>query len=278
MARRRRITANRLDLVAGGLTDRDRAVLDVLAVVGVAATDQLARIVFGDAISDTAGRLARRSLQRLRRDGLVRRFEDRAWDRRAGAPGYVHALTGSGLRLVGGDSGPGAGQRRAWRPTYQFLTHRLAITELYVKLVEQERAGGPRVLEFAAEAAAARSFSGPGGTKRLLPDALVRLAADGVEVSNFIEVDKGTETRATIMRKAQNYRTYELTGDEIRRHGVMATVLFVVSNPERARVIQRLIHGLDPDLRELFAVALEADTVRVLSEAGLPTEPERPPP
>jgi hypothetical protein len=277
--RRQRITANRLELAAEGLTARDRAVLDTLAIVGVASTGQVARTCCWGFTTDTAMRLARRSLERLRRDGLARRFDDRAWDRRQGAPGYVHALSGAGLRLADGESAPGVGQRRAWRPSYQFLTHRLGITELYVRLIELERTGGPRMREFAPEASAARAFHGPGGKSRFVrPDALVRLGVGDTEVSHFVEIDLGTESPATILRKCQAYRAYELTGDETRHYGVFPGVLFIVRDAKRGRTIATVIGRLDANGRELFAVATGDEAIRVLARVDVPTVADRAPP
>ena len=90
---RQPLTAGRLDHLAENLTSRELALLKGLATVHVMTTAQVARLVIADLEAATALRLARRHLERLRRFGLVRRFADRARDRRVGAPGYVHALT-----------------------------------------------------------------------------------------------------------------------------------------------------------------------------------------
>jgi len=276
---RRPITASRLGMLDASLVPRDRDLVDALGLVQVATTAQLARICFGDAASDTALRLARRSLQRLREVGLVRRFEDRAFERRAGAPGYVHALTNAGLKLARTEHGVGV-RHRAWQPSYRFLSHALGISEVFARLIEAERAGGPQVREFAAEGAAARRYLAPSGESRIIrPDALVRVAARGIEVSNFVEVDRGSETSpATIAAKCEAYRNYELSGEEVRRHGVFPGVLFIVPDGARARAIAQTIARLDPDARELFAVSLEADAASVLGRVESPTVPDRAPP
>jgi len=71
-----RLTASRLTHLSTDLTAREHDALRALATVHVAATNQVARIVYPREAS--ADRLARRSLQRLRNVGLVRRFADRA--------------------------------------------------------------------------------------------------------------------------------------------------------------------------------------------------------
>jgi len=251
-----------------------------LATVHVMTTAQVARLVIADLEAATALRLARRHLERLRRFGLVRRFADRARDRRVGAPGYVHALTAAGLSVSGGKHAIGTRQRASWRPSYAFLSHRLAISELYVRLAEQERDGRPQVREFLAEADCWRPYIGPAGQRLVLkPDALVRLGVDGTEVSSFAEIDLGTERPATITDKCRAYRAYEMSGEEQRRYGVFPGVVFIVPSQERARVIEQVVARQPADAQELFAVATEDQALAALrqAEAGAPTF-ERPPP
>jgi hypothetical protein len=276
----RPISASRLAQLADQLTPRERTLLDGLGVVRIATTEQLARVVIGEAGPGTAVRLVRRHLQRLRAAALVRRFEDRAWDRRAGAPGYVHALTAAGLRLVGSEQGIGIRQRSSWRPSYLFLAHALGISELYVRLTELERGGGPRLREFRAEGDAARFYRGPSGEQLIVrPDALVRLGVGDTEVSHFVEIDRGTETSpSTIAAKCAVYRRYELSGEEARQYGVFPGVLFIVPDAKRGRTIATVISRLDVNGRGLFAVATEDEAIQVLARVDVPTAADRPPP
>jgi len=277
---RQPMTAGRLDRLAQEITVHELAVLDGLATVHVMTTEQVSRLVFADQEAATALRLARRHLERLRRFGLVRRFADRARDRRVGTPGYVHALTAAGLRVSGGQHALGARQRTSWRPSYLFLTHRLGISELFVRLKEQERAGGPTVREFRAEPDCWRPFTGPAGQRLVLkPDALVRLGLGSVEASSFVEVDLGSERPATIADKCRAYRAYELSGEEVRRYGVFPGVVFVVPTHERARVIAQVIRRQPADAQDLFAVSTEDEALAALAQFNLNALPTgRPPP
>jgi hypothetical protein len=279
---RQPLTTRRLDRLAEILTPREHDVVQALATAHVMTTSQVARFVFADHEPDTAVRLARRHLERLRRFGLVRRFDDRARDRQVGAPGYVHALTSAGLRLCGEQHGLGIRQRASWRPSYAFLTHRLAISELFVRLSEQERAGGPQLREFSADPDCWRPFTGLAGQRLVLkPDALVRLGVGDTEVSTFCEVDLGTERPATIADKCQAYLAYELSGEEQRRHGVFPGVLFIVPSKERARVLAAVIARQPTDTQELFAVATEDQALAALAQVDVQAPallPGRPPP
>ncbi len=266
MSYARRLTGSRLTLLADTLTQREHQVLASLATMHAATTDQVARSVFPTDPSSL--RLARRHLQRLSGFGLVRRFPDRSRDRQVGAPGYVHALTAAGLRLIGGHHTVGLRQRSAWRPTHPFLAHRLAISELYARLAEQQATGGPVIREFRAEPDCWRPYTGPAGERLMLrPDALVRLDIGGLENSWFIEVDRGTETRpATIAAKCLAYQRYELSGQEQRRHGVFPGVVFIVPDDARAAAIRRVIARQPPSLQPLFVVAREDQALATLAE------------
>lgn len=277
---RQPLTAGRLEQLACDLTPRERAILQGLARVQVLTTAQVARLVFEGQEAATALRLARRHLERLRRFGLVRRFADRARDRQVGAPGYIHALTAAGLRLSGGQSAMGRRQRAAWRPSYPMLTHRLGISELYVRLVEQENAGGPRLREFRAEPDCWRAYTGMAGQRLVLkPDALVRLGVGDTELSTFCEFDLGTERPAIIADKCRAYRTYELSGEEQRQYGVFPGVMFIVPTRQRARQIARVIARQPADVQGLFAVATENEVLATLTLAEVTVlQAERPPP
>ena len=144
---------------------------------------------------------------------------------------------------------------------------RLGISELYVRLVERGRAGGPTVREFQAEPDSWRSYTGPDGERLVIrPDALVRLEQASLEVSWFVEIDCGTEPARTLAGKCQAYRAYELSGVEQRRHQVFPAVMFVVPGGPRLRLVERVIARQPESARSLFVVATEADAVDRLAD------------
>ncbi len=259
------------------LPARERQLLVELGRIRLARTEQLARLVCSATSPAIEMRLVRRHLYRLRRDGLVRRFTNRARDRRAGAPGHLYTLTASGVRVLGNARGIATHQRRNYQPSDAFLDHRLAITELYVRLVEHARDGGPIVREFTAEPDCWRRYPGPAGQPLWLkPDALVRLGVrrgqGHVELSWFIEIDRDTEGRSTIAAKCTSYLAYESTGIEQRQHSVFPAVLFVVPSTARAGALGRLVDHLPPSSRSLFAVTT-ADTALAALSQTVPSSP-----
>jgi len=143
----------------------------------------------------------------------------------------------------------------------------LAISELYVRLVEQEQAGGPAIRAFAAEPDCWLSYRGLAGERQVLrPDALVRLAIPPVEVSWFVEIDRGTERLATIAGKCRAYARYEASGQEQRRHGVFPGVAFLVPDEHRAIQLQRVIRRQPPSVQPLFVVATTDAALTALAE------------
>ena len=97
----------------------------------------------------------------------------------------------------------------------------LAVSELYVGLVEAHRSGAAELLAFAAEPACWRSFAGQGGeVVTLKPDAFVQLGIGDIERSLFVEVDLSTESQPVIQRKCRVYAAYWRTGLEAQHRGV----------------------------------------------------------
>ncbi|MEV3914994.1 replication-relaxation family protein [Streptomyces canus] len=256
---------SRLSRLDEDLTSRERLVLETLAITRVATAEHIAHVVFGDEERATAHRLAHRHLQRLTKFGLVRRFANASSGRKSGPAGYVHVLTSAGLTLTRHASGPGAGQRRAWRPSPPKLRHWLAICDLYVRLVIEARNGGPAVRQFLVEADARRTYWDSAGRRRSIqPDALVRIVAGGLELSWFVEIDLATESPAVLANKCRAYCAFELSGLEQERHGIFPGVLFIVPGDHRARRIARVIADQPPEARGLFRVTTEAAALTAL--------------
>ncbi|WP_274562389.1 replication-relaxation family protein [Streptomyces spiramyceticus] len=236
----------------------------MLGTIKVATTNHIAQVVFADHVPVTAQRLAQRHLQRLTRFGLVHRFDNVSQEhRRRGASGFVHGPTSAGLRLVGRE--PHRGQRKAWQPTPARIDHWLAITDLYVCLAVDARAGGPIIREFLVEGEAKRTFRDASLRQRFIyPDVLVRLLHDGLELSWFVEIDRGSEGLLPIAQKCRAYRAYELSGLEQAQHAVFPGVLFVVPDEHRARRLGGVIAAQPASARGLFQVARQSDALAAL--------------
>ena len=261
----RAVTAKRLVRLRSDLSERDWKIISTLACVRVATGAQLQALYF----DDVTRRRAQQRLAVLVRRRVVARLPRLIGGVRSGSAGHVYTLDAAGQRLVDQDAG-----RRPGRPRgvgEAFLTHALAVTEIFVRITAAERAGQLRVVRFDGEPAAWRSFHGAGGARVILkPDAYAVLAVDGFEDHWFLEVDLGTEVASTLSRKLTVYRGYWQSGAEQARHEVFPRVLGLVQNEHRAELLDGVIARQPTDARSLFAVSLDADAVPRLRQGAGP--------
>lgn len=235
-----------------GLSIRDRAVLASVTKVRMLGARQVERLHFQEGSTLTRARRCRSSLARLTSLRLLHRFERRIGGVHAGSSGYLYGLSSIGQRLVDAAGPAGGRRRRPWEPSHQFQDHVLAISELYVRLIEAERRGDLELGAFDAEPACWRAYLGQGGERLTLkPDAFVIVGLGEFEYCSFVEVDLGTESLPTIRGKVETYRTYARTGSEQGRLGVFPRLVYLVKDEIRAR---RIAEGLrrafneEPDL------------------------------
>jgi hypothetical protein len=266
---RRYASEGRLAAVSEAMTDRDWLIVETLQTVKVATAHQLERLHFDPSEDPSSSRHRRRVLSHLVDLQVLGRLERRIGGVRAGSAGFVYGLEVVGQRLL--DLRDGSGR---WRPPFtpglSFLQHRLAITEVYVRLVESQRGGRfHQLVEFAAEPDCWRSFSGRGGGRVLLkPDAYARIANGDYDYLWFIEVDRAAESRPTLKAKCQRYVDYWLSGREDTRSIVFPAVLWLVPDERRAETLAGVIEQLPVDSRRLFQVAVFDLAVDVLTGRG----------
>jgi len=262
-----RITSRRAELLTERLSERDLAIVATLDRLRLASSLQIERLHQADSNAVANARQIRRILQKLVRLGVLIRLDRRIGGVRAGSSAYVYALDVGGQRIASA-SGPAGGSRlrRPWTPGYAFLAHRLAITELYVELVEAERSGSCDLLAYDAEPLSWRRFPRPeGGYLTLKPDAFLRLGLGQFEDSYFVEIDRGTESLPAVGRKLLAYRRHWQSGREQARLGVYPRVLFVVHDATRREAIMDLIRRQPAEAQPLFDVVLEDAALSTLT-------------
>lgn len=255
-ARPTRLTAAQLARLDATLTDRERAVLHTLSIVKAASGRQLQRLHF--AAVPSADRQCRRLLARMVERRLVARLGRSIGGVRAGSAGWVYALDAAGQRLA---APHWSRWRRPYTPGPLFLRHRLAVTEVYVEVVEAERRGEVEVLAFATEPECWRQAGGV----VVKPDACARLLLPNFEDVWFIEVDCGTEAPVTLARKLAAYRRYWQSGVEQERHGVFPAVAWLVPDAARYQAVVDVIARQPADSWPLYRVALLSDATAVLT-------------
>lgn len=257
------ITTARLTRLERALAARDWLIIATVARARLATAGQLQRICF----ADVSRRQARQTLASLTDRRVLARLPRVVGGVRAGSAGFVYSLDVAGQRLANLDGN--RRRQRPWTVGMTFLAHSLAVTELYVRLVEADRAGDLELADFATEPRCWRSFSGVGGTRTVLkPDAFVSTRLDRFEDSWFIEVDRGTESTTTLARKCERYRHYWQAGMEQARTGVFPRVLWLVPGAHRYAAVVEVLGRQPAEAWPLFAVALESEAVKRIAQGA----------
>lgn len=250
------------------LSGRDLDILRDLAQLRLCTGKQLRRLHFAAGDPTTQARKARSLIGRLAELDLIVRLSRRVGGMRAGSEGFVIGLSGWGHAVLALDSTAEPRRRRRvieTKPAFQ--SHVLAVSELYVQLVEASRRGLAELIAFTGEPEAWRRFGGIGGQAVVLkPDAFVRLGVGEFEVLAFIEQDMDTESLPTIVRKCEVYIAHWRSGLEQRQLGAYPKVWWLVPSVHRANAISRALRRLPGDTRALFEVCLTTEAVPYLTQ------------
>jgi hypothetical protein len=260
--RRGRISTRRVELVRRQLSDRDQLILSAVEDLHLLSARQVERAIFIDGSPLTRARRCRAALQRLTESGCLARLERRIGGVRAGSAGFVYALAPFGQRVLN----PGAVRlRRVREPSTAFVDHVLAISELWVQLLEAERGGRLKLIGFQPEPTCWRSFSGISVVQWVKPDAGLVTATNDWELHFFVEVDLATESQTVIRTKAATYAGYWQTGNEQTERGVFPRVLYLVPDDRRKGRIVETLSRLPAEQWQLFQVALFDQAIDVMA-------------
>jgi hypothetical protein len=261
----RRLRQAVVEQLVDRLGDRDRAIVLGLARLRVLTGQHLTRLHFADLSTATRDRTRRRVLGRLASLGIVTTLERRIGGVRAGSAGLVYALDVAGQRilpLLGAETAVDSTSRarHPWTPGVLFLGHSLAVSELYVQLKEEERAGTFNLAQFRTEAASWHP-NGFGGL--IKPDASVLLQDAEEEASVWIEVDRATESLPTLRRKLLAYVDFANAG-QLGPDDVTPMVLVAVPHERRLLAVSGLIRDLPEPAAKLIQVALFDEATHLL--------------
>jgi Replication-relaxation len=257
----------RLVALADGMPLRDRQIVEAVARLSLVSGRQLAYLFFYDFFeSSTRARVARRVLARLVEQRALDRLERRRGGAGGGSSAWVYGLGPAGRRMVAYWAGEGLPRSRgAYEPGAMWTAHTLAVSKLYVRLRQAERAGLVELLDFDAEPACWRSYTRLGGAAGVLkPDAYVRLGVGEFEDSFFIEIDMGSERRGQLTRQHHAYREFFRSGVEQAKTGVFPGVLWIVPDYKRAAQLADIHRRLPEQTRRLFMLATDDQAVEVL--------------
>lgn len=235
----RRITTTQLATLTDQLSTRDQAILTDLERVRVLTGAQLQRLHFDHIKPASRARDRRQVLQRLTDLGLVSTLDRRIGGVRAGSAGHVYTLTPAGQRLQALQRGQPLPprSRRLHTPSAPFLAHALAISDIYVSLIEASRHHDFQVSTFTTEPACWQ----PTGTNRdLKPDAYTLLATPTYKDCWWLEIDRATESLPKITRKCRTYLNFLIHGG-VGPHEVPPRILFTTPDTDRRNAIQDVI-------------------------------------
>ncbi|WP_457028730.1 replication-relaxation family protein [Kitasatospora sp. P5_F3] len=232
-----------------GLSDRDWAVIQTLTTLRLASGAHLERLHFENLTTGSQPVVRRRVLSRLVSWGVLVTLDRRVGGVRAGSSGLVYALGPTGHRLAHTPA------RRRELPGERFWRHLLAVTELYVGLAEQARAGRLQLATFQGEPACWwRDAYGAW----LKPDAFVLLSAPSHDDAWWVEIDRATESLPTLRRKLTAYVDFARTGQR-GPAGLMPRVLVTVPTTARQQAVETMVRRLPAPAGELVAVTLDKD-------------------
>lgn len=269
---KKRMRPHDIDELGSWLSERDFAILRSVQEHQFLTVGQIEVLHFANNAPTSGGRIARRALARLRDYHLLGTLKRRVGGVRAGSTGLVHYLDDVGNRLLYG--------RRVGRvdaPSSRFVSHRLAIADAHVALVDADRRGQLEVATCAVEPASWRRYVGLGGARLTLKtDLYVETASTpGSEYVApwFLEIDLGTESIPTLLKKCRDYESYRRTGIEQEQGGFPLVVWSMThsdsSNAERRRTALREAIDRDHTLTpELFCIIAPEELVPLLAAGG----------
>ena len=261
----RRVGHRQLNELRQRLSTRDTLILHSLRTYRLMQPKHLQALHFTDhATNESAARITRRTLARLTKQSLIVRMQRRIGGIRAGSSGHIYSLSPLGHRVLDTE-----GRKRINQPSLHHLNHTLAITDLGVN-IHTHAIDHLDYWNIQPEPAAWRTYRSGLIENTLKPDLYVQVADTDYELSWFIEIDCGTESRPTIQRKCHAYIDYWRSGIEQQRHGIFPLVLWVAPDEQRARQLREAIHGDRRIDTDLFIVTTTNQALDIITDTESP--------
>lgn len=269
----RRTYRNRIDVIADQLSDRDHAILRSVDQHRFLTVDQIRTLHFAN-LAPTSRRRTTQVLSRFRERRLLGALAQRLGGTHGGSDGLIHYVDVVGDRILHNRSGRAA--RRASEPSARFVNHCLAVADAHIALITANRTGDIELIDSSVEPASWRTHVGIGGARLTLkPDLYAETAAeDDLVHAWFIEVDLGTESIPTVIRKCREYDAYRQTGIEQDRHGAFPLVVWTITHRDLAKAVRRreaLIEAIARDRHlpsALFRVVAPEQLLPLIQDGG----------
>ena len=243
---------------------RDRQVLTRVAEHRFLTTKQIQAFVFTTHETEqSAARTTRHVVARLERLRLLRALERRIGGVRSGSSAAIWQLTTAAARMLRDD---GAAYRTS-DPSPRFLDHCLAIADVHLGLRQLADLDHVRAISVETEPAAWRRYTGQGGEARTLqPDLAAEIQTGSFTDRWFVEVDLGTESLPTLLKKCGYYETYRATGIEQDQYGAFPLVLWLFTKQERADKLRAAIARSPRLTQQLYRFAVPDSFLSTMRE------------
>ena len=232
-----------VERLAERLSARDWSIIETLDRVRLASGLQLERLHFNELTGRSRSVMRWKVLKRLADAHIITSLDRRIGFSQHGSTGFCYGLDSAGQRLVQLEANREFPQRRIRRPRLpgeRFVAHTLAITELYVDLVERARLGQFVLVEYQAESAA---YWRDGLRAWIKPDAFAQVRHGRVADYWWYEADLATESLPTVRAKLLTYLDFVRRG-QLGPDGVLPRVLIGVPTSQRLAAIEGLVHEL----------------------------------
>jgi Replication-relaxation len=272
----KRLSTARLLELGASLSEAERELVRVTGFLRLMSHKQAA-VVLGAQDTQSGRRAARRTLTRLTEQGVLARLDRRQGGVRAGSSGHLYYPGPAAQRLLAYWDGRGLTRGRLRPdPGSRYVRHRLAVSDIYVQLIQADRDGAIDLLQFEAEPDCWRTFTDSFGGERVLkPDAGTRIGVGAYEDSYMLEVDLSTESLNVVTAKLKTYQDYFRSGIEQQAHGVFPHVLVLVDNEKRQAAIAERCSWLPEMTARLFTVTTHARALTVMTgQFGVSNESE----
>jgi hypothetical protein len=253
------------------LTERDMAILRSIFEHRFLTTRQICQLHFHSHASyGSAIRACTRVLARLGGHKLIHKLSRPVGGMGGGSASFIWGIDAAGDRLLKKELPPEEVKRaRAFEPTPIFLAHTLAIADARLMLEDLGRGDHIELLDVATEPFNWRPFVARSGqTQTLKPDLYAVTATVDFEDHWFLEIDRGTESIPTLIRKCEHYQRYQATGLEQEAHGVFPVVLWLVPTEARRERFRAAIDSHKRLSSNLFRVAAPYELPRIVMAGG----------
>jgi hypothetical protein len=210
-----------------------------------------------DTTAATTARRRRRIMTRLHDLGLVATLHRRIGGVRAGSAGYVYTLTPTGHRVLAtlADQPCPPHVKKPATPGTLFLTHTLAISDIYVSLHEASRNNNFDLSTFEGEPTC---WQPTGHGDYLKPDAYCVLSTTTHRDCWWLEIDQDTESLPRIRAKCRTYLDY-LTHGGVGPDEVPPRILYTTPHAPRTEAIKQVIKKMSTQNNDLLNVATHTE-------------------